>query len=122
MKILVVDDQAGNRRARASAMKLVGYQVDEAVSGLDALKRFIADHYDVILIDYDIPFINGLDCTRKIREYENGTASKAIIIGVAHGKDKNLQEKCLDAGMDAFVDKSSSLEDLQMMIRELAVA
>jgi two-component system sensor histidine kinase/response regulator len=120
-KILVVDDQPTIRSARALAIRRAGYHVDEAASGLDALRRSIAENYDVILMDYDMPFMNGPDCTQKIREYETGTAAKSIIIGVTSSLDSSMQQKCLTAGMDAYMDQATSSEALQQLVREWAV-
>ena len=120
-KVLVVDDKPPERTATASALKLIGYEVEEAASGLNALKRFIADHYDVILMDYEMPLMSGPQCTQKIREYETGTSAKAFIIGVTTGVNKCIQENCVNAGMDACIDKASGTEEIQRIVNELAM-
>jgi len=117
-KILVVDDQPTIRSARALAIRRAGYHVDEASSGIDALKLFIAENYDVILMDYDMPFMNGPECAQKIREYETGTANKSIIIGVTSSVDQSMQDKCLTAGMDTYMDQATSPEVLQQLVKE----
>jgi CheY-like chemotaxis protein len=120
-KILIVDDESLNRDATASTIKRVGYQVEQATSGLDALKKFIADHYDVILMDQDMPLMDGYQCTKKIREYENGSSRRSVIIGIISTAEKDTQTKCLEAGMDACFDKTGSMQDLQRTVRHWAL-
>ena len=121
-KVLVVDDQYHNRAAKARSLKLIGYNVDEAVDGMSALKRFIADNYHVILMDCDMPFMTGPECAQKIREYEIGTEFRTFIIGVSSSLNKNIQDKCIQAGMDACIEDASNSEELQKIVNELASA
>ena len=117
-RLLVVDNQASSRSAKAAAMRRIGYHVDEATSGLDALKRFIADNYDVILMDYDMPSMSGPECALKIREYESGTSSKTFIIGVTGSGNSVIRERWLTAGMDACMNEETNSEELQKLVQE----
>jgi CheY-like chemotaxis protein len=120
-KFLVVDDETVDRSATASSIKQVGFNVELATSGLDALKKFIANHYDVILMDDEMPFMDGLQCTKKIREYEAGTSKRSIIIGVTSNNIDHVQAKFLEAGMDACFEKNASKQELQRTVRQWAL-
>ncbi|MBU6451000.1 MAG: response regulator [Cyanobacteria bacterium REEB67] len=120
-KILVVDDESLCRSATSLAMQMIGYRVDQAANGLDALKRFISEQYDVILMDCDMPILNGIECTQKIREYETGTASRAVIIALTGSLAEDIEERCLRSGMDAYLNKSCSTEELQQVVQKWLV-
>ncbi|MBS1990091.1 MAG: response regulator [Cyanobacteria bacterium SZAS LIN-3] len=114
--LLIVDDEAIHRFSTASAMKLAGFAVDQAANGLDALRRFISNQYDVILIDYEMPLMNGAECAQKIREYELHSKSKTVIIGLLSIIEEEMEEKCLAAGMDALMKKTCSTGELQQAV------
>lgn len=118
-KVLVVADQVRLRNSVITALRLSGYQVDEALGAIAGLKRFLADHYDVILMDCEMSFMSGLECTHKMREYETGTSRKSIIVGVCKSPDSALEKNCLKAGMDALSNQDGSVEDLQQIVRDL---
>jgi CheY-like chemotaxis protein len=120
-RILVVDDETLCRSATSMAMQMIGYSVDQAANGLDALKRFISEQYDAILMDCDMPILNGMECTQKIREYETGTTSRAVIIALTGSLAQDIEERCLRSGMDAYLNKSCSTEELQQVVQKWLV-
>ena len=134
-KTLVVDDQALNRVATATVLEDLGFEVHMAASGSEALAQVQAHKYDVIVMDYEMPEMNGLDCSRRIREIEMklelqeeaegaGTPatskSRVAIIAFSGSADESIREECLRSGMDAFVCKSGSSEQLKAAVFKFA--
>ncbi|MFA7336447.1 MAG: response regulator [Candidatus Obscuribacterales bacterium] len=114
-KTLVVDDQALNRIATAVVLEDLGFEVHLAASGREALLQFRANKYDVIVMDYEMPEMNGLDCSQRIREIEGTSGSdvdRVTIIAFSGSLEEDIRERCLQAGIDAFVAKSGNSQQL----------
>jgi CheY-like chemotaxis protein len=123
----VVDDQALNRIATAIVLEDLGFEVHLAASGREALVQVQAHKYDVIVMDYEMPEMNGLDCSRRIRQMEmegestlTNRKSRVAIIAFSGSADENLREECLRSGMDDFVCKSASSEQLIAAVAKFA--
>ncbi len=101
--VLLAEDEPVNREVAQSMLQDVGLTVDIAVDGIAALKLAGENDYAVILMDMQMPNLNGLEATRQIRllPRHNQTPILALTAN-AFAEDK---EKCLDAGMDAFIAK-----------------
>lgn len=74
-RILVVDDMPVPRMGTALVIHLRGFEVDQAESGAQAIEMFKANQYAAIIMDYNMPIMNGLQCAGKIRAMEKGTDS-----------------------------------------------
>lgn len=118
-KLMVVADQVRLRNSVITAMRMSGYEVDAALGAIAGLKRFIADHYDAILIDCEMSFMSGLECAHKMREYETGVSRKSIIVGICKSQDPAFEKKCLKAGMDALYSQTGGIEELQQILSDL---
>ena len=68
-----------------------------------------------------MPLMDGYQCAKKIREYEVGTSKRSVIIGVTANTKKDVHVKCLEAGMDACLDKTGSVQELQQTVRNWAL-
>ena len=69
--VLVVDDERGLRSGAVSILRSEGYRVIEAESGLEAIDRFLHEHPDLVVLDYEMPGMNGEDVVRRLRDIEN---------------------------------------------------
>ena len=90
-------------------LKRLGYRADVANNGLEALRALEEKHYDVVLMDVQMPEMDGLEATRQIRKKNIDTYILAL---TAHAL-KGDREQCLDAGMNDYISKPISLEMLQ---------
>lgn len=118
--ILVVDDTAINLMGTSMAVRSLGYTVHEAVSGQDALVRLKEHSYAAILMDVQMPKMSGLECTEKIRDIETGSDCRIPIIAFSSAPESDVKQDCIDAGMDAFLDKACSTDALATTLKQFA--
>jgi CheY-like chemotaxis protein len=111
--ILVVDDDMIVRTSTTLLVRhLFGFETNEAVDGLSAIERVKSSSYAAILMDCQMPHMDGFECTMKIRELEMLAGSRTPIIGLTACTDIDIRERCLKAGMDDYLEKSYSQEAL----------
>ncbi|MGB7438118.1 MAG: response regulator transcription factor [Candidatus Acidiferrum sp.] len=106
-KILIVDDELPFRMAMRVALRLRGFTVDEAETGEAALEKIRSDRPDLILLDMNLPGLNGLECCREIRA---GTEIPIIMLSVRSDSKDKVQ--ALNSGADDYVIKPFNLEEL----------
>jgi CheY-like chemotaxis protein len=117
LKILVVEDNALNAKFAEAVLKRLGYEVDFAINGKIGVEKFLENDYDLILMDIQMPVMDGLEATRKIREYESqlGEKKHIPILAITAFAMEHDRENCLEAGMDEYLTKPyrpAQLEDL----------
>ena len=115
-KILVVDDTPIARQGTAIVVQTLGFKTDEAANGREALANMQTHQYALVLMDYNMPGMDGMECTQKIREQEKQTGIRIPIIGLSASNEANIREKCLQAGMDDYLPKSYTKEELQHIV------
>jgi light-regulated signal transduction histidine kinase (bacteriophytochrome)/CheY-like chemotaxis protein len=116
-KILVADDNPLNRTLLLQMLKHLGYSADSVSDGLEVLEALHHQAYDLVLMDVQMPQMDGLTATRQIRA--RGTAVVGpYIIGVTGLALPEEQEECLAAGMDAYLCKPLRLEKLSEALRQ----
>jgi PAS domain S-box-containing protein len=112
-RILLVEDNPTNRLLALRMLEKLGYRADVAEDGMFALEQLQTDTYDIILMDIQMPRMDGYAATRKIRAMENSPNSRAIIIALtAHAMDGD-RDKCLAAGMNDYLTKPVSFDSLK---------
>lgn len=111
-RALVVDDIAISRTAAALMLQAMGYEVDEAASGEAALLLFEPAKYAVIIMDYNMPKMNGFECTAKIRMMESESGRRTPIICMSTDNERDMKERCLAAGLDDFLNKDCSMGEM----------
>ncbi|MBC7998305.1 MAG: response regulator [Leptolyngbya sp.] len=117
--ILVVDDAAINLMGTSLTVRSLGYTVHEAVSGRDALVMLKERSYAAILMDVQMPEMSGIECTEKIRAIETGSHCRIPIIACSSMAESDAKQACFDAGMDAFLDKACSSDELAKILEQL---
>ncbi len=120
-KILIAEDDAINQLYLAGFLKAQGWLVDTASNGLIALEKYKKDQFDIILMDGQMPKMDGFETTRKIRELENETnVNKPIpIIAITGYAIPGDRERFLNAGMDDYVSKPINENKLLEIIHDL---
>ena len=112
LRLLLVGDQAINRLVTRSQLRQFGCDhVDEAENGILALSQLQREHYDVVLMDMQMPEMDGLEATRQLRLLP--LPRQPVVIAVTANAFPEDRAACLDAGMDHFISKPASLEQLR---------
>jgi signal transduction histidine kinase/CheY-like chemotaxis protein len=121
--ILIVDDNSVNIFLSKILVKkiLPNAIIYEAVNGLDAVNKYSEQRPDIILMDVQMPVMNGYEATEAIRKLEN-SGFRTPIIGLTAGVLLGEKEKCIDAGMDEYVSKPVVKETLEKMFYKWLVA
>jgi signal transduction histidine kinase/CheY-like chemotaxis protein len=116
LRILLVEDNAVNQKLALRLLQKAGYQAKLAANGLEALKALEQDDFDLILMDCQMPEMDGYEATAAIR---SGRRLRTIpIVGLTANALKGDREKCLAAGMSDYLPKPIKVEDLYSMIRK----
>ncbi len=118
-RILLVEDYPTNQEIALSHLRSAGCSVDLAENGRQAVEAFKNNAYDIVLMDIQMPEMDGYQATDAIRNFETQTAkgvSVPIIAMTAHAL-RGYREKCLAAGMDDFITKPLKRKDLLEMVR-----
>ena len=107
-RILVVDDNAANQKVAMRMVERLGYRGDVAATGADAVTMLGRGHYDAVLMDCQMPELDGFDASRQIRHNERGGRHVPIIAMTADAGSTE-RERCLAAGMDDYISKPVKL-------------
>jgi CheY-like chemotaxis protein len=114
-RILLAEDNMFNRALIEHVLEPMGCQVDKAGSGREAVQSFRPGRYDLVLMDCQMPEMDGLTATRHIRQLEAGRG-RVPIIAVTAGTVSGARRACLEAGMDDFLAKPFSLGRLRKKV------
>jgi two-component system, sensor histidine kinase and response regulator len=119
LKILVVEDDATNRVLATNILKRNGYSIAIAKDGAEAVAMCSGESFDLILMDVQMPNMNGLEATAAIRKLEQASDRHTPILALtAHAMDGD-RERCIDAGMDDYLSKPIHSKDLLAKIHAL---
>ena len=112
-KILVCDDSSGNRLVLKRYLERKGYQIEEASNGKEAIEMITKNGtYNIIWIDIQMPEMDGLSCTEKLREMNY----EGVIIGLTGYVDPITFKKCSDSGMNHVISKPVDKDVLYMYL------
>jgi signal transduction histidine kinase/ActR/RegA family two-component response regulator len=114
-RVLVVEDSQVSQLMVATLLERAGYWVDVASNGQEAVAATLAQHYDLVLMDCEMPVMDGFEATRTIRRAEPSGQHLPIIATTALTM-KGDREKCLAAGMDDYLAKPLHFKDLCKMV------
>jgi CheY-like chemotaxis protein/HPt (histidine-containing phosphotransfer) domain-containing protein len=122
LRILVVEDNLVNQKLVIRMLEKMGHLCALAQNGRAALKRLEAETFDLALMDVQMPEMDGLTATRKIRENETQTKSHLPIIAMTAHAIKGDRERCLEAGMDTYISKPVTSQGIAAAIAEVVPA
>ena len=103
--LLLVDDNVINQKVATLQLQKLGYTVDTAANGLLALEAIKNARYDLVLMDCQMPVMDGFEATRQLRQLEQPTGNRLPVIAMTANAMEGDRQRCLDSGMDDYLTK-----------------
>ena len=119
LRILLVEDSPVNQKLALALLEPQGHQVTVANNGAEAVREYASGSFDLVLMDVQMPEMDGLEATRLIREVERKSGRRTPILAMTAHAIKGDRELCLQAGMDAYVSKPVRARGLFAAIEQL---
>ncbi|CUH52068.1 CheY chemotaxis protein or a CheY-like REC (receiver) domain [Shimia marina] len=116
LSILVADDEPVNRKIIQRLLKHCGLTCDLVEDGFECVSKAMAEDYDLILMDIDMPGMGGIEAARELQKLRGATTPK--IIAVTAHVSVAQKEACDQAGFDGFIPKPVKLETLTQVLKE----
>jgi CheY-like chemotaxis protein len=120
LHILLAEDNPVNQKVTVRALERRGHRVLLAQNGREAVTLASQEHFDLILMDIQMPGMDGYEATAAIREMERATGSHAPIVAITAHAMKTDQERCLAAGMDDYISKPIHLNELIQKVEQFS--
>ena len=111
-RILVAEDNIINQKLIGRYLQLLGFQGDIVDNGMKAIEKLSKEEYDVLLLDVNMPVMDGLETTRLLRS-EEGLPNNIHIIGITAGLEIKERNRCIEAGMNDFLGKPMTINELE---------
>lgn len=119
LRFLIVEDNDINRMLTARVIEKMGYRVDTAVNGKQAVERFAVEQFDMVVMDIQMPEMDGMEATYHIRIIDAQRGKHTPIIAMTANAMKGDKEKYIEAGMDEYISKPFDKNVLEEKINEL---
>jgi PAS domain S-box-containing protein len=119
LHVLLAEDSPVNQRVATVMLEKWGHRVSIAANGRQAIAMFKRQPFDLVLMDVQMPEMDGLEATRAIRDHERGRGNHTPIIALTAHAMKGDRDRCLAVGMDAYVTKPIRSKELARVIHEM---
>jgi PAS domain S-box-containing protein len=121
VRILFAEDNVTNQQVAMKILEKLGYRVDMAANGLEAVEALQKKYYDLALLDIQMPHMDGFDVAQIIRDKRSDVLNHSIpIIAMTAHAMKGDRQRCLEAGMDDYIAKPVNPKELQQVIEKWA--
>lgn len=119
-KVLLAEDNLINQKVAAASLKNLGFEVDIAENGQVAVEKFKTNAYDLILMDIQMPVMDGITATKAIRqiEKEKKLSNPVHIIAITANSLKDDRMKCIEAGMDDYLSKPFNMDKFPLILSQ----
>lgn len=122
LRVLLAEDNSVNQLLAATLLRKRGHKVDVVGNGTEAITALAAQRFDLILMDVQMPEMDGFEATAAIRDHERGSSQHIPIIAMTAHAMKGDRQRCIDAGMDGYVAKPITAQELFQAIDELVLS
>ncbi|MFZ5774912.1 MAG: response regulator [Thermodesulfobacteriota bacterium] len=122
LRVLLAEDNPVNQRVVQKILEKGGHAVTVANNGKEAVDLYSREHFDLILMDIQMPEMDGFEATAAIRALERGTGGKTPIVALTAHAIKGYEEKCLNAGMDGYLSKPVNVGQLRGLLATIKPA
>jgi len=120
LKVLVVEDNIINQKIASRIIEQLGHSVNVAKNGQVGLEMYKNSNYDLVLMDIQMPIMDGFTATKEIREWEHDERkTPGHIIALTANALKEDKEKCFDVGMNDFLSKPFKIQDIKSLLSNL---
>jgi signal transduction histidine kinase/CheY-like chemotaxis protein len=120
LRILLAEDNVVNQKVAARVLERRGHRITLANNGAEAVTLFARDKFDLILMDIQMPEMNGYEATTAIRDRERTTGAHIPIIALTAHAMTGDRDRCLAAGMDDYISKPIHLEELLQKVEQFS--
>uniref|UniRef100_A0A7C4AIG7 Response regulator n=1 Tax=Thermodesulfovibrio aggregans TaxID=86166 RepID=A0A7C4AIG7_9BACT len=117
MKVLVVDDDKTTRKMLSLILKSKGYDIVTAENGIEALQKLGLEEINLILIDMNMPYMDGIEFTRQVRA--NNQFCEIPIIMITTEADEEEKRKAYDAGVDDYLVKPTNAQEITESMKKI---
>ena len=121
VRLLLAEDNAVNSKVAMLLLKRAGYLPDLAENGKEVLDAFHKKYYDVVLMDMQMPVMDGLEATRKLRKMLAHKGMHPYIVALTASAGKPDHDRCIEAGMDAFLAKPIKVNEMLAVIKKAPI-
>ena len=118
INILLAEDNKANQFISKAMIESVGSSVVIAENGLEVLDKVKEQVFDLILMDCQMPEMDGFEATEKVRSMDNPALANIPIVALTADVQKETRENCLQKGMNDFVSKPFTLDDITTLIQK----
>lgn len=117
--LLLTEDDPNNRKALGLLLQWANFTIDFAENGLQAVEMWERGEYDLVLMDIQMPHMNGFEATRAIRKKERERGGHIPIVAMTAHAFKEDEERYLDGGMDHYISKPIDINKCVQLIRQI---
>jgi CheY-like chemotaxis protein len=119
IRVLVAEDNVVNQKVVLLQLKRLGFRADAVANGLEVLEALKRVPYDIVIMDCQMPEMDGYEATRKLGEQERGTRCTTVIALIASARAED-RERCLQASMDDYLSNPVQFSDLAQILERWA--
>tara|TARA_R110002110_G_scaffold205066_7_gene417160 strand:+ start:305810 stop:308599 length:2790 start_codon:yes stop_codon:yes gene_type:complete len=116
LRILLAEDNVVNQHVASNMLRLLGCDVEIACNGHEVLELTKQQTFDLVLMDCDMPLMNGFDATLALRQSEDSRIADLPIVALTAHASLDIRNRCFEVGMNDYLQKPYSLEDLEALL------